>query len=130
VVGEIGQRHHAGVVHEHVDRTVSVDSLLRRRFDLRHIRHIRNMSRAFEAGRLRPSMTSFRLSALMSTPTTFAPPAAHFSEMRLPKPLPAPVTMMTLSFRYYDIPTLPIQSDNFQAIPASVDLMSARGFQL
>jgi len=38
--------------------------------------------------------------------------------------------MMTLSFRYYDIPTLLIQSDNFQAIPASVDLMSARGFQL
>jgi len=51
VVGEIGQRHHAGVVHEHVDRAESVESVLRRRFDLRHICHIRNMSRAFEAGR-------------------------------------------------------------------------------
>src|SRR5271169_1159807 len=56
-------------------------------------------------------MTSLRLSALMSTPTTFAPPAAHFSAISLPKPLPAPVTMTTLSLRYCDIPTLPIQSE-------------------
>jgi hypothetical protein len=66
-------------------------------------------------------MTSLRLSALMSTPTTFAPPAAHFSEISLPKPLPAPVTMMTLSFRYCDLPTLPIQSENCCSAVASVD---------
>src|SRR5581483_5880463 len=48
-----------------------------------------------------PSKTSFRPSALTSTPTTFAPPAAHFSEISLPKPLAAPVTMMTLLFRYF-----------------------------
>ena len=56
-------------------------------------------------------MTSLRLSALMSTPTTFEPPAAHFSEISWPKPLPPPVTMMTLSFSYCDMPTLPIQSE-------------------
>src|SRR6516164_6092278 len=55
-----------------------------------------------------PSKTSSRLSALTSTPTTFAPPAAHFSEISLPKPLAAPVTIMTLSFKYFDIRLLPV----------------------
>src|SRR6201992_359318 len=50
-----------------------------------------------------PSNTSLSASMLTSTPTTFAPPAAHFSEISLPKPLAAPVTMMTLSCRYFDI---------------------------
>src|SRR5882757_10088798 len=53
-----------------------------------------------------PSNTSSRASTLTSTPTTFAPPAAHFSEINLPKPLAAPVTITTLSCRYFDMSLL------------------------
>ena len=50
MVGEIGQRHHAGVVHEHVDGAESVQGVPCRRFDLSHVRHVGNMNRAVEAG--------------------------------------------------------------------------------
>src|ERR1700751_2493684 len=57
-----------------------------------------------------PSKVSLRPSALISVPTTFAPPAAHFWAMSLPNPLPAPVTMTTLPARYFDIVCPPFQS--------------------
>src|SRR5690625_2708342 len=54
-----------------------------------------------------PSKTATRFASPMSTPTTRAPPAAHFSAISLPNPPPAPVTRTTLSCRCCGIAGLP-----------------------
>ena len=50
MIGEKRQRHHAGVVHDHVDATVGVDGVLARRLDLSYVGDVRNVGGAFEAG--------------------------------------------------------------------------------
>ena len=50
MIGEKRQRHHAGVVHDHVDASVGVDGVLARRLNLGHIGDVRNVGGAFEAG--------------------------------------------------------------------------------